>query len=101
MRVNVDEERENPRDGQRFSLSLSLSLRRGKGGAVVERNDNGRPWLSDGKMASHDSDVTGGEGGKRMEDENDGRGGVASGTSLPGNSKFFPKSIFGSSLSPS
>lgn len=44
------------RDGS-FSPSL-----RGEGWKreAVERNDNGRPWLSDGKMASHDSDVTDG-----------------------------------------
>lgn len=27
---------------------------------LYRRDDNGGPWLSDGKMASHDSDVTGG-----------------------------------------
>lgn len=51
-------------------------------GTVIWRNDNGRPWLSDGKMASHDSDVTGGgsrwprvrgRAGNRRERHRDGR----------------------------
>lgn len=74
MRANVDRQRE--RESSAKKDPLSLSLRRGlekRGGVrLQERNDNGRPWLSDGKMASHDSDVTG--GGGRKEDGR--RGGV-------------------------